>query len=415
MNLTLRATLFVIGTIHPMLAHGWDLDARAKLFGNAQLLTDDDLQRTVNGSPAYEASADLRLMFRDAIDGWHLLADLTTLYEVGDQFAFVSLPEQTLDQTPRNDRFRFMNLTWTLEDGPRHQVIQRFDRLAMEYRAEHWGITVGREAISWGSGIVFQPLDIFAPFAPTTVDRDYKPGEDLVMLDGVTEGGGDWQLVGVFRRNLSGERATSADSFGGKWRGAIGETEFEFVGGRHFRDDVFGTSVKRAIGGALLRTDWLVTHLDEGGYKVSGIVNLDYSFTRLDRNWYVFGEYFHSGFGTNDQPIELTDLPTPLRDRLLRGEVFTLMQDYTAFGTRVEWHPLVTQSVTLITNLHDGSSLVQTQVSYEPSDSQHLDAGYVKNLGGNGDEYGAIPLPAPTAGLTTGGGSQWYLRWAFYW
>ena len=415
MNRTLRITLIVVGALHGPAAHAWDLDARAKLFGNAEFLPDDDLQRFVDGSPTYEGSADLRLMFRDAIESWHLIGDLTTLYEVGDQFAFVSLPQDTLDQTPRNDRLRYMDLTWTLEDGARHQVIQRFDRLAVEYRAEHWGVTVGRDAISWGSGIVFQPLDIFAPFAPTTVDRDYKTGEDLIKVDGVTEGGSDWQLVGVFRRNAEGQRTTSVDSFGGKWRGAIGDSEIEFVGGRHFRDDVFGTSVRHALGGALFRTDWLVTHLDSGGNKVSGVANLDYSLTWQGYSWYVFGEYFHSGFGTNRQPVELTDLPVPLRDRLLRGELFTLMQDYTAIGTRVEWHPLVTQSLTLLTNLHDASSLVQTQISFEPSDAQHLDAGYVKNLGGRGDEYGAIALPAPATGLTTGGGSQLYLRWTYYW
>ncbi len=154
----------------------------------------------LDGTPVYEASADLRLMFRDEYAIWHLNAALMTLYEVGDQFAFISNPQDTLDQTPRNDRLRYMDLTWTLEDGPRHETVQRFDRLAVEYRAEHWGVTIGRDAVSWGGGIVFQPLDIFAPFAPTTVDRDYKPGEDLVKIDGVTEHGSDWQLLGVFRR-----------------------------------------------------------------------------------------------------------------------------------------------------------------------------------------------------------------------
>jgi len=59
-------------------------------------------------------------MFHDEYAGWHLNAALTTLYEVGDQFAFISNPQDTLDQTPRNDRLRYMDLTWTLEDGPRH-------------------------------------------------------------------------------------------------------------------------------------------------------------------------------------------------------------------------------------------------------------------------------------------------------
>jgi len=415
MSPMLRIALLVVSAMPATTTHAWELDARVKLFGVTAMLPEDDLQRSVDGTPIHEGSADMRLMFRDALDDWHLIADLTTLYEGGDQFAFISAPEDTLDQTPRNDRFRFMNLTWTLEDGPRHQVIQRFDRLAIEYRADRWGVTVGRQAISWGSGIVFQPLDLFAPFAPTTVDRDYKPGEDLVMVDGVTDAGNDWQFVGVFRRTVEGERSTSVDSFGAKWRGNIGTTEFELLGGRHFRDNVIGTSVKHSIGGAMLRTDWLLTDLEEGGTKLSGIVNLDYSFTWLERNWYVFGEYFRSGFGTNDQPVELNNLPAALRDRLLRGELFTLMQDYTAFGAQLQWHPLLTQSLTLISNLHDGSNLVQTQLSWEPSDSQHVDAGYVRNLGDNADEYGAIPLPAPATGLTTGGGSQWYLRWVHYW
>jgi hypothetical protein len=415
MNATVRAMLLCIGALHASTVWAWDLDARARLFGNAELLPEDDLQRSVDGTPVYEASADLRLMFRDEYEGWRLNSALTSLYEVGDQFAFIGNPQDTLDQTPRNDRLRYMDLTWTLEDGPRHEIIQRFDRLAVEYRAEHWGVTVGRDAVSWGSGIVFQPLDIFAPFAPTTVDRDYKPGEDLVKFDGVTDHGSDWQLIGVFRRDVQGDRTTSVDSFGGKWHSLVGNYEVELLAAKHYRDRVAGVSLKRAVYGAVLRTDWLLTDLDDGGYKTSGAVNLDYSFTRLGRNWYVFAEYFHSGFGTNTQPVDLTKLPNALSVRLLRGELFTLMQDYSAVGARLEWHPLVTQSLTLISNLHDGSSLVQTQFAYEPSDSQHLDAGYVRNLGGTGREYGAIALPPPAVDLTTGGGSQWYLRWTYYW
>src|SRR5262245_8322541 len=186
MNSALRISLVFAAALNAMCAYAWELDARARLFGNAELLPDDDLQRELDGSPAYEKSADLRLMFQDAIGKWHLNAALATLYEGGDQFAFISNPQDTLDQTPRNDRLRYMDLTLTLEKGSRHETTQRFDRLALEYRAEHWNATVGRDAVSWGSGIVFQPLDIFAPFAPTTVDRDYKPGEDLIEVDGVT-------------------------------------------------------------------------------------------------------------------------------------------------------------------------------------------------------------------------------------
>ena len=91
------------------------------------------------------------------------------------------------------------------------------------------------------------------------------------------------------------------------------------------------------------------------------------------------------------------------------------MQDYSAFGARVEWHPLVTQSLTLITNLHDGSNLVQTQLAFEPTDAQHVDAGYVRNLGEPATNTARSNCRRRRRGLTTGGGSQWYLRWTYYW
>ena len=321
-------------------SRGISMRGRA-LFGNAESLPEDDLQRSLDGTPAYEASADLRLMFRDEYAGWHLNAALTTLYEVGDQFAFISNPQDTLDQTPRNDRLRYMDLTWTLEDGPRHENIQRFDRLAVEYRAEHWGVTVGPRRDQLGQRhrvpAARHLRAVCADDGRSRLQARRGPGEDR-------------------RRDRARQRLATASACSGETCRAIARRrsirsaangtacsasyEVELLGAKHYRDRVAGVSVKRAIAGAVLRTDWLLTDLDDGGYKTSGAVNLDYSFTWLDRNWYVFGEYFHSGFGTNTQPVDLTKLPKALSVRLLRGELFTLMQDYSAVGARLEWHPL---------------------------------------------------------------------------
>jgi hypothetical protein len=411
----LRALLVAVAVASTPSAVAWELNERAKLFGSEAWLPDEDLQRALDGSPVYDASADLRSMFRASSSAWDLVIDHTLLYEVGDTYGFISAPEDTLDQTPRDDERRFVDLTWKLEDGDRHQLLHRFDRLAVEYRAERWGVTVGRMAVSWGSGIVFQAIDLFAPFAPTTVDRDYKPGEDLILADGLFNGGSDWELLAVLRRNDEEQRTASADSFGGKWHGYVGAAEVEVLAGRHFRDGIVGASLRHPLGGALLRTDWLWTDVEDGDLEVSGIVNVDYSFAWLARNWYVFAEYFRNGFGTNDQPIDITDLPEALRDRLARGEVFTLMKDYAAVGAQLEWHPLLTQSLTWIANLHDGSSLLQTQLSYELSGAQVADVGVLTNSGDAGDEYGGIPLGTAAPGFTTGGGTRLYLRWTYSW
>ena len=62
--------------------------------------------------------------------------------------------------------------------------------------------------------------------------------------------------------------------------------------------------------------------------------------------------------------------------------------------------------------MHDNSSLLQTNLTYEPSDQQRLEAGFTLTAGGRGDEYGKIPV---LGDLTTGGGSRVFLRWVYFW
>jgi hypothetical protein len=146
------------------------------------------------------------------------------------------------------------------------------------------------------------------------------------------------------------------------------------------------------------------------------VLNVDYSLVLGGRNLYVFAEYFHNDFGVADLPDSPTSYPEPLLERLSRGELFNLMRNYLATGMTVEWHPLWNHPTTVITNLDDGSVLLQTQISYQPGDNQQVDLGVVHPFGGRGDEFGGVPIVRDEAGelLTTGGGTRGYLRWVYY-
>jgi hypothetical protein len=274
-------------------------------------------------------------------------------------------------------------------------------------------VTVGREAVSWGSGLVFQPMDLFSPFAPTTVDRDFKNGDDLLIVDKLFSDGSDLQFLGVARRNLEGDATSDVASAALKWRQFLGGSEMELFGGKHYRDQVYGGSLRVPVGSAMLRTDLVATRLDvDGDWYVSGILNLDYSFDLVGRSSYVFAEYYHNDFGVSTLPPNPVLLPEALTERLLRGEVFNLMRDYLALGGTVQWHPLWTHSLTLIGNLQDGSSILQTTLSYVPGDQATIDAGVTVPIGDAGDEFGGVPVAGDA--LTTGGAVQAYLRWVYY-
>jgi hypothetical protein len=392
-----------------------EFDVRFKAFGTGAYLPDHDAQRLLTGTPAYDTNLDLRLMFRDRLGPVTLLADAAVTWVAGDSQAFLfRSPQATLDQSPLGDARRVMDLTWEIDDGERYTTVARFDRLAARYRTGRWSVTLGREAVSWGGGMVFQPMDLFNPFAPTTVDRDYKAGDDLLLVERLLDNGSDLQMLVVGRRRAIEEEITGqAFSAALKWHGFWGAGEFELLAAKHYVDQVYGAGVRYPLGGALLRADLVYTRLRNGGGEFTGMVNIDYSLVVGERNVYVFGEYFHNGFGVRELPFTPSLLPEPLVERLARGELFNAMRDYTALGGRIEWHPLVNHSLTLISNLHDSSSLMQMQLTYEPSDASRLELGWVEPLGRPGDEFGGVPLLGP--GLTTGSGSQIYARWVYYW
>lgn len=416
----LAAALLSVG------AAALEMDVRAKLFGTLSALPGHDLQRSLAGTPAQDGSADLRVMLRHRAGRLNLLADHSLTLQSGDSYGFLAGLAPTLDQSPAGDGRRALNLTWELDAGARHRSWGRLDRLAAQYRSGNWAFTLGRQAVSWGNGQVFQPMDLFNPFAPTTVDRDYKAGDDLLLAERLLPSGGDVQLLIVARRDLEQGFTGQAASAALKWHGFAGQAEFDLLAAKHYRDRVLGLGLRVPVGGALMRSDLVATKLSAGGWRVSGLVNLDVSTLIWRRNAYLFAEYFHNGFGLSrlprvgaagatqqDPPPQASQaMPTALAERLARGEVFNRMRDYLALGVNLEWYALLNQSATLIANLNDGGILLQTSLSYERGDHARLQLGLVAPLGGRGKEFGGVPVAGEA--LTSGGGATLFARWIYY-
>ena len=378
-----------------------ELTARFKWFSSAAALSDADAQRRESGTPAFDHNADLRVLLRRSAGRLRFIGDYSLTWVAGDSFTFGDSAH--LDERPTEDSSRLMNLTQTLDDGTRHLTVHRFDRLAVEYRDERLAITVGRQAVSWGGGHVFQPMDLFNPFAPTAVDRDYKPGDDIVLVERAFAHSAV-QLLHIARRDASDH------SYAAMWHRFLGAAEVELMAARHYRDDLLGMTLKIPLGPAILRADVVGSRLDhDGARRVSGIVNIDSAFALLQRTGLVFAEYFRNDFGVDTLT---SDIPAPLLDRLSRGELFNFMRDYLAVGATYQWHPLWSQSVVWIGNLNDGSSLLQTSLTYDPSDSSRVQAGFVAALGDEGDEFGGRPIGD---GKTIGGGTRAFIRVLYFW
>ncbi len=57
------------------------------------------------------------------------------------------------------------------------------DRLAVKLTTEVADLTIGRQAVTFGTAYFWNPLDVFFAFGSTQFDRDYKPGVDALRID----------------------------------------------------------------------------------------------------------------------------------------------------------------------------------------------------------------------------------------
>lgn len=380
--------------------------ARLKWFTAAAALpARDALRRALQDATPFRHSADLRLMWRPRIGRARLLVAHATSVVRDPAMGLGGASGVALERLPAVNGARLLKLGWQVDEGANARLLHRFDRLAIEWRSSRWAVTAGRQAVSWGAGLVFQPLDVLSPFAPTEVDQDYKPGDDLLLVERLFASGADLQLLAVARRAAGQSRAQAA-SLAAKYRAWIGEAEFELTAGRHRGDPLFGIGARVPVRGAMLRSDIVYTRGAQGAV-VSGVLNADYTVAVAGTALHLFAEYFHNGHGVGrlGEP-----LPANLRERLARGEVFNLMRDYLALGASFRWHHLVNQSAVLIANLRDGSAALQASLTVDASDAARLQAGIALPFGDVGEEFGGIALGRQTAG----GAKQMFLRAVYY-
>jgi hypothetical protein len=357
---------------------------------------DDSLQSALGARDANDLLANLRLIWAPTWGHWSL--DIEGLVE-GEDGPNVRLARTETGLLPTPPPAWF-NLTHNFVNRGQTEVSATLDRLSLTYASPQMVVRVGRQVLTWGSGLVFRPMDLFDPFSPAATDTEYKPGVDMVYAQRLFADGSDLQLVIAPRPPRSGAAPTVDDSsfalhyqrvlFGhrttwllaydhGDWAGALG--------------------VNGALGGATWNLEAVPTGVKGGDVRVSAVANISDAVSLLGHNATVFGEYFRNGFGVGTGPIIIAGLPADLKDHLARGQVFNVRSDYLAAGMTVEVNPLFNLSPTLIAGLDDRSFYFLAAGTWSLADNLTLIAGLQVPIGRAGTEFGGLPLTAAGAVL----------------
>ncbi len=354
---------------------------------------DDSLFLDFVDTPAVDHNGDLRMKFDWRKDIVSLVSDYQLIARHGDSIALSGgLPGTAMVPNPvQNDDHRLFDLTGVVTQGDRTVLTHRLDRLYINYAGQNAVARFGRQAVSWGNGLVYTPMDFFNPFDPSAVDREYKTGDDMLYGQYLQSSGNDLQAVWVIRRDDNGNVTSDVDSVAVKYHGFDGDNEYDLLVAKHFSDNILGIGGIASIGGAIVRGDITLTDT-QADNAISLVTNLSYSSTLWNHNVSGVLEYFYNGFGQKNgdySPDALAENPD-LLDRLIRGELFTLTRQYVAASAQVEMTPLWILAPSVFINASDGSFLAQLVSTYDLKQDWQLLAALSLPAGGSGTEHGGI-------------------------
>jgi hypothetical protein len=414
-----RALLFVaLLSSVPVMAEDWQFGGHVKFQYTYTDFRSDDINAVYGANPAHDQNLDLRLKAENRTGPWEFVAHYELLAVAGDtlearnRMAAAGVPLYRTPSGLPDDSRQLFDLTHETADRSRLYAEQRLDRLYVGHTSARQTLRIGRQAVSWGHGLVFQPLDFVNPFSPIAIDKDYKTGEDMFYGQWLVEGMNDVEAMVVPRRDPATDRVEGdQSSYAIKYRSRFSGVDVDLLAAHHYAENLAGFGVVKSVGGAVWRMDISYTDLELGGSAISLVTNMDCSWMWGGKNAYGYVEYFRSGVGETDR-ANYAMPNTELSDRLARGELFTLARDYAALGLQVEFTPLFNLFTNLIANLDDGSQYLQLRGVYDWQQDVQLMAGVNLPSGKRGTEYGGVPVTGTS--FFAAAGKSVYLRGAYY-
>lgn len=366
--------------------------------------------------PAWDNNANLRLNWTAQKAAWSGRIDYQLFTLHGDTVSMLQKNPGLGLFSPLqpDDSRRLMDLTHIINESDGSVTGHRLDRFYFDHTTEQTVVRVGRQAISWGNGLFYNPMDFFNPFDPAAIDKEYKTGDDMIYGQYLQQSGNDWQAVWVGRRDLQGDVTSDVTSTAAKYHAFVGEFEVDALLARHYNDPTAAIGGVANAGGGILRADIVATNAETDNF-LSGVLNYSYSWVGFDRNMSGVVEYYHNGFGISNgdySPSNLANNPELVK-RLARGEIFTLGQDYLAAGVTIEMSPLWLFTPTLFNNLNDQSGLLQLLSLHDIKQDLQLILALNLPYGKTGTEFGGIDSGVPGRPWSVGTSAFLQLAWYF--
>ncbi len=258
-------------------------------------------------------------------------------------------------------------------------IYQNLDRAFLRLNLDFADIYIGRQAISFGSGKIINPTDIFSPFSFNELDKEERRGVDAIRVRIPTG-----ELSEIDTGYVLGDKlGFSKSGFFLRTKFYIFETDLSLILIGFQNNLLIGADLSRAIGGAGV---WF-----EGAFVKTNFYNKEKEnnpsdeYTRIsigaDYNFkgvYIFAEYHYNGAGSNT-PSDYLSLFT--KKAYTVGTVYLMGKHYINIGTNYQITGLITNTNMILYNLSDSSIILSPQIEYNISENIYLSFGAFISIG----------------------------------
>ena len=298
----------------------------------------------------------------------------------------------------------WLDLQGTITSHDQEHVLwrHRFDRLNVAWSpTEALELSVGRQAISWGTTQILTPADPFPAFSPTDPFQVFRAGVDAARLRIYPSPLSEIDVVFRPSRTDVGEEVTALARGFATWK----NWGISAWGGMLYGDPTGAVGATGGIGPWAVHFEAVVRDY-HGTVAGRGAVGTFRLFQVAERDLTIAAEYQRDGRGAAG-PDELLAVLQSREFR--RGEYQVFGRDEVAVTAAYQIHPLWSITSTAIWNLNDRSALVFPGFSYSVSNEASLVGGVFTGTG-PGDFVPGRPLPSiyGLAGITGYLSLTWY-------
>ncbi len=297
----------------------------------------------------------------------------------------------------------WFDLGGTIADEEHVQWRHRFDRLNVGFSpGQGMALSVGRQAVSWGTTLFLTPADPFLPFSPSDPFRQFRGGIDAGRLRLYPGPLSSLDLVVRPTDTALGEELTALLRGLTTWK----NWELSGWGGTLYGDRAGALGAAGGIGVWAVRVEAVIREI-RGRVVGRGSIGLDRLLQIGGRDLSILLEYQRDGLAAAGPEHYLAILQSP---EFRRGELQVLGRDEAVFQATYQLHPLWSVFGLWLVNLNDRSALISPGFGYSASNAVSISGGvYV----GVGESASTLERPLPSEYGLSGTTGFLSLSWFF--